>query len=137
MSFNINTLKEITILYVEDENLIREQTADIFKSVFKHAYIAKDGNCAIYKFTKHQDDIDIVISDITMPIMDGIELAQEIYKLNPNIPIIFTTAYNSKEYQDKAKELGISKFITKPIKIKDLMLQISSIANLTKIAKED
>jgi CheY-like chemotaxis protein len=72
-----------------------------------------------------------------MPIMDGIELAQEIYKLNPNIPIIFTTAYNSKEYQDKAKELGISKFITKPIKIKDLMLQISSIANLTKIAKED
>jgi len=132
MSFSINTLKEITILYVEDENLIREQTADIFKSVFKKAYIAKDGNCAINYYFEQKDNIDIVISDITMPVMNGLELAEEILKDNPNMPIIFTTAYNSQEYQDRAKELGVSKFITKPIKIKDLMIQISSIADLTK-----
>ncbi len=132
MSFNINTLKEITILYVEDEDLIREQTSDIFHSVFKKTYVAKDGNCAINHFLEHKDEIDIVISDITMPVMNGIELAEQIFKYNKSMPIIFTTAYNSKEYQDRAKQLGVSKFITKPIKIKDLMIQISSIATLAK-----
>ena len=131
MPFNVSALKEITILYVEDDDMIRFQTADIFQSVFKHAHIAKDGHDAINKFLLHQDELDIVISDITMPVMNGIELAEQIYEYNKTMPIIFTSAYNSDEFIERSKQLGIAMFVTKPIKIKDLMTQIASIVNPT------
>ncbi|MEA1914471.1 MAG: response regulator [Campylobacterota bacterium] len=132
MPFNINTLKKITILYVEDDDMIRFQTADIFQSIFKHAHIAKDGHDAINKFLHHHKDIDLIISDINMPVMSGIELAEQIYAHEKDVPIIFTTAFNSDEYLEKAKDLGVAKFITKPIKIKDLMTHIASLVDSTK-----
>lgn len=136
MNINVNDLKKITVMYVEDEDVIRTQTADIFKSVFKETFIAANGQEALNLFVENQNKIDIIISDINMPVMTGIEMAEYISKnLNSTTPIIFTTAYNSEEYLLKALELDIAKFITKPIKIKELITEIASFAE-TKETKE-
>lgn len=137
MSFNVNDLKKITILYVEDEDVIRTQTADIFKSVFKETFIAANGQEALNLYIEHQDEIDIIISDINMPVMSGIEMAEHIAdNITHEVPIIFTTAYNSEEYLLKALELDVSKFITKPIKIKELIREIAIITEEKRSTKE-
>ncbi len=137
MNINVNDLKKITVLYVEDEDVIRTQTADIFQSVFKETFIAQNGQEALNLFIENQNKIDIIISDINMPVMTGIEMAEHIAKnLTTTTPIIFTTAYNSEEYLLKALELDIAKFITKPIKIKELITEIASFAEANKETNE-
>ena len=137
MSFNVNDLKQITVLYVEDEDVIRTQTADIFRSVFKETFVAANGQEALNIYVENNDRIDIIISDINMPVMTGIEMAEHISKhITNDVPIIFTTAYNSEEYLLKALELDVSKFITKPIKIKELIKEIATITEEKRSAKQ-
>lgn len=137
MSFNVNDLKQITVLYVEDEDVIRTQTSDIFKSVFKETFVAANGQEALNMYVENSNIIDIIISDINMPVMTGIEMAEHIAKnITHDVPIIFTTAYNSEEYLLKALELDVAKFITKPIKIKELIKEIATITEEKRSTKQ-
>jgi len=67
------------------------------------------------------NSIDVVISDIKMPVMDGIEMAEKIKKTNPDIPIIITTAFSEVPYLIKSIKIGVSRYIQKPMKIKNLI----------------
>jgi len=120
VKFDLLELKKITVLYVEDEDSLREQTVNIFVNLFKEVHIGKDGNEGLQQFTKYSDTIDIVVSDINMPGLSGLEMSEEIHNLNPKMPIIITTAYTDEEYLLKSLELNIYKYMTKPLKIKDL-----------------
>ncbi len=71
-------LSDLSILYVEDEDSIREMLRDVLKGDFKRFVIAKDGVEGLKKFKN--SEFDIVITDIEMPNMDGMELAKEIKK---------------------------------------------------------
>ncbi len=106
-------LKNYTILYVEDEKESVELIQTLLKTKIKTIFVAYDGVEGLELYKKHLPDI--VISDIQMPNMNGIEMAKEIKKLNPKQNIIFITAFNENNLLLEAINLGIDKYIIKPI----------------------
>ncbi len=142
MSLDINVLKTITVLYVEDDYLIREQTKSMFQNLFKETIVASDGQEGLEAYKANKDQIDVVVSDINMPNMDGLEMSEAIHKLNPQVPIVITTAFTDENYLLKSLELDVSKYVTKPLKVKDLEIAITEVVakyknllNTQKVAK--
>lgn len=121
MAENTSKLKDITVLYCEDEEYLRDVTKGILESFTKKQYIAEDGAIGLKIFKKHQQEIDLIITDVNMPNMNGLEMAREIKAINPNIPIIVATAFSNSEYLLEAIELGVDKYVLKPINIKKLL----------------
>ncbi len=113
---------DINLLYIEDEEIIRTAIEKFLKRKVREVHIAKDGEDALIQFKKHSPDI--VVSDIKMPKMSGLDLARKIKNTNKEIPIIFTTAHIDHDIMIEAIEIGIDKYITKPI---DLITLESSI----------
>jgi len=124
VKFDLQELKKITILYVEDEEMIRNQTVSMFDNLFKKTYVARDGREGLKIFNANMDEIDTIVSDINMPELSGLEMAEEIHNLIQEIPIIITTAYTDEEFLLKSLELNIYKYVTKPLKIKELTINI-------------
>jgi two-component system cell cycle response regulator len=104
---------DIKVLYVEDEVFVREPFSEMLRRRVKEVVIAKNGKEGIEMFKLHQPDV--VISDIKMPLMDGLTMAREIRQLNQFVPIIITTAFEFKDFLMKSIEVGINKFLVKPI----------------------
>ncbi len=118
---NISKLKNINILYVEDEKALREITLNILEGFTKHQYVGVNGNEGLALFKKHQTDIDLIITDVNMPQMNGLDMIKEIKKINPNIPIIVATAFSNTEYLLKAINIGVDKYVLKPVDMKKLL----------------
>jgi DNA-binding response OmpR family regulator len=118
-------LKDLKVLLVEDEEsisrLLKEAVADTFYSFL----IAKDGIEGIALFKKLKPDI--VITDIMMPRMSGLEMAQELRKIDPDIHIIILSAFSEKEKLLGAIDIGINKYFLKPFDTDELLDYIQSI----------
>ena len=106
-------LNNFTILYVEDEETTQELIADILKISCKELFIASDGKegLTLYKNKKP----DIVLSDIAMPNMDGLEMSKAIKQINPEQPIALFTAFSQSSYLKQAAEIGVATYILKPL----------------------
>ena len=91
----MDRLSQITLLYVEDDELIREELAETLEFDVKELYIAENGIEGLKKFRQFMPDI--VISDVKMPKMNGLDMAREIRKISPNTPIIITTAFSDSD----------------------------------------
>ena len=122
---NISILKNITILYAEDEKDLREVTHQILKGFTKKQYVAQNGQEGLELFKAHENEIDLIITDVNMPVMNGLDMVKEIKKINLNIPIIVATAFSNKEYLLEAIDIGVDKYVLKPIDIAKL-LQVMS-----------
>lgn len=116
---NKELLQSIKVLYVEDEEMIREEVTYFFKKYMPNFYTAKNGEEGIEKFNSIKPDL--VITDIQMPKLNGIDMIKE---LNTTIPIIITTAYSDIEFFLQAIELKVLKFVIKPINLKELIFDI-------------
>lgn len=118
----MNTLikKNLTVLFAEDDKIIREEFSEILERMFKKVFISNNGNDAFEIYKENSNEIDIVISDVNMPVMDGLELLEEVRKKDLNLPFIFTTAQKEENYIKKAISLYISDYLIKPIKISEL-----------------
>ncbi|MBF0536759.1 MAG: diguanylate cyclase [Nitrospirae bacterium] len=112
-------LDSTTVLYVEDEEIIRANVARFLKRRIKELYLATNGREGIDVFRANQPDI--VITDIRMPVMDGLEMAGEIKAINDDTPVIITTAYNDEDFFLRAIDIGVDKYIKKPINNKELL----------------
>ena len=116
----------ISILYVEDGDDLRDTTAVYFKKIFNNVKLDKDCKESL-KYYK-DGNFDIVISDIQMPKMNGIALAEKIKELNNEQEIIFISAYAETNYFVDAIRLGVSDYIIKPIdfvQVNKTLLKIS------------
>lgn len=122
---NIDILKNVTILYAEDEADLRDVTSSILKSFTKNQYIAANGKEAYDLFLEHEDDIDLIITDINMPILNGLDFIKKVKEINLNIPVIVTTAFSNKEYLLEAIDIGVDKYVLKPIDITKLLQAMS------------
>ncbi len=122
---NISILKNITILYAEDEKSLRDITLNILKGFTNKQFVAENGLEGLELFKKHEEEIDLIITDVNMPQMNGLDMIKEIKKINPNIPIIVATAFSNTEYLLEAIDIGVDKYILKPIDMKKL-LQVMS-----------
>ena len=119
-------LKSLKVLYVEDEEDTREQFSHFLTRIAGEVVVASDGARGLAAFEHHTPDI--VITDIQMPVMDGLTMAREIRSRDASIPLILLTAYDQAEYLKKAIDTGIAKYITKPVngcQLHDVLLECS------------
>jgi len=123
MEINLEQLKTITLLYAEDDEKIRNSMSELFTKMFNKVYIATNGEDGLALFLKYKDQIDIVISDITMPVKNGLKMIEDILKIK-YIPTILTTAHTNTQYLLDSINLGIDKYIIKPLKTKELIMDI-------------
>ena len=122
---DIEKLKKINILYVEDDEAIMASFSKILKKVFNSVLTASNGIEGLEVFKENQDNIDFVITDIKMPKMDGIEMAGKIKQIDPDMPCILTTAHGEYEYFLRADEVGIYRYVQKPLNVNELFGAIS------------
>jgi len=108
-----NMLKNFTILYVEDDEMVRASAVEYLSREAKEVLQAKDGKDAIKLWREHKPDI--IISDISMPRLNGIDMASYIRAYDKDVQIIMATAHSDTEYLLKAIELQLVKYIIKPI----------------------
>lgn len=120
----LESSKGLNILYVEDDELLRESTSQLFVNFFNKVDVAIDGEDGLKKYKDFIDTngsaYDIVISDINMPNMDGLEMCKKIKDENYDQVIIFITAFNESNYLHSAISLGVHGFLTKPIEMDQL-----------------
>lgn len=125
----------ISILIVEDEKLIHEVIGVMLSRKFPALalYFAENGKVGLELFKEHMPAI--IVTDIQMPVMDGIEMAAAIKLIRPGIRFIVLTAYDNTGYYGKFREIGFHDFIPKPIEFDKLFAAIEKC--LAEIALEE
>lgn len=131
----IEDSRDIKVLYVEDEELEREAVKKLLNNIFNNIEVACNGTRALTIFNNNK--IDLVITDINMPFMDGIKLIEEIKKINSNIPVVVISAQNDNAKIYKAILAGIDSFVMKPIQLSQLIKSIRKVVDQTSIIKNN
>jgi CheY-like chemotaxis protein len=126
----------VSILVVDDE----PDVADLFRQRFRREarqgkyimHFAASGAEALDRLTEEiQPALVVVLSDINMPGMDGLELLGEIKQRRPDLPVMMVTAYGDDERRRRARKLGAFEFFTKPVdfdRLKEQLRQLSATA---------
>ena len=127
-------LKDITILYVEDDKGFREVFSKLLKEEVKDVYSAKDGLEGYHLFKEHRPDI--IITDIMMPSTNGIDMARKIREEDEFIPIVITSASSDKSYLESTLDIGVSGYMNKPINFKKLLELLSAITKILQLEDE-
>ena len=109
--------KNIKILYVEDDEIARENGLEYLENFFENIYEASDAIIALQLYEKHKPDI--IITDIQMPKLNGLEFVKRIRQKDKKTQIIIITAFSDKDYLLKAIELGLVKYLVKPVREKE------------------
>ncbi|MCK4441779.1 MAG: response regulator, partial [Sulfurovaceae bacterium] len=112
-------MNNFTLLYVEDNKIIQKIVRVILKNHFKDIYIANDGKEGLKLY--QEKNPNIVLADISMPNMNGLDMIGKIKKLNPNQKIALLTGYNNITYLNEAINIGVNKYILKPIEPKQML----------------
>ncbi len=110
--------KELIILVVEDAIKTRESLINVLSERFSKVIGAQNGDEGLKKFKKFKPDL--VITDIAMPIMDGLDMAREIKEISDDVPIVVLSAYSEKERLLRSIDIGIDKYLIKPVDIEEL-----------------
>jgi DNA-binding response OmpR family regulator len=113
--------ENLTILFAEDHKELRDNTTDILKNFFKTVHSVENGKDAIELYEKEPNLYDIVLSDIQMPYLNGVELTEKIYEINPEQAIIIISAHDESKYLLPLINLGIEQFVKKPLDYHNLL----------------
>jgi PAS domain S-box-containing protein len=116
---------EARILLVDDEEILVEMWREMLGDLGYQTTGLTDSTKALELFRNQPDQFDLVITDMTMPNMTGIDLSKEILRLRPGIPIILCTGFNELISEEKAGELGIQGFAMKPLSLRNVADLIS------------
>jgi len=106
-------MHDLTLLYAEDDPQSRKNYAFVLEEYFSEVYIAEDGREALNLY--HEKKPDVLLLDISMPFIDGLEVAKAVRKENKEIPIIMLTAHSEQEILLRAIDLKLEKYLLKPI----------------------
>lgn len=117
----------LKVLYVEDIDVIRSSIKSTLSLYFSEVYDAEDGEKGLELFYKYMPDL--VITDIEMPILNGLDMIKEIKKISPQTPIIITTAYDDVDFLLRAIEIGVDRFLVKPIQNDKLIEALIFVTN--------
>lgn len=119
-------LENLTILIVEDENETRKLMQDVMQGEFAKIVSAQNGDEGLKKFKKYNPDI--VVTDIAMPISDGLDMAMQIKEISKDTPIVVLSAHSEKEKLLKAIDVGIDKYVIKPIDMDEFLTTLEIVA---------
>ena len=126
--------KTLKVLVVEDNNEAREQIIKLLHNLFDDIQSGVDGVDGFNKFKETR--FDLIISDINMPNMDGIEMCTKIREISKNIPIIILSAYNDSDHFLKTINININGYVLKPIDMKQFLSTLTDTIELIKLRDE-
>jgi CheY-like chemotaxis protein len=115
------------ILFVDDEEMLVKLGRGMLMRLGYTVADATDSSLALRMFMDNPEGYDLVVTDMTMPGMNGLELAREIRKIRPEIPTILCTGYSELVNEEKAKQEGFNRFIQKPLHIRDLAAAVRDV----------
>lgn len=123
---SVKTIKDLKVLLVDDERETLEMLKEILEMLVKEVYMAEDGERGYQAFLTHH--LDVIITDIKMPIMDGFEMSAKIRESNQEIPIIVLSAHTELDIAIKHPDLSFEEVFLKPVhpnKIRRLLEEIA------------
>ena len=126
--------KELHILYVEDNLEARTYTLELIKRFFENITVAVDGADGLESFKK--GSFDVVLTDINMPNMNGLEMIREIKRIKPNIPILVLSAHDETQYFLECIKLGVESFLIKPLDLKQFVDTLTKVIDNINLKKE-
>lgn len=121
-------LQSLAVLYVEDEEAVRTALTKFLRRRFHRVDVAENGAAGLDLF--RADGYDVVVTDVKMPVMDGLEMARQIKVHREDVPVIVVTAYNETDYFLRAIEVGVDRYVKKPV---DPNLLIEAIYKATQV----
>lgn len=127
-------LDRLAVLYVEDDEGIREQLAQFLRRRVGRLYTAENGREGLDAFRRFRPDI--VVSDIRMPEMDGLEMADHIKRDVAGAPIILTSAFTDTDYFLRSIDIGIDKYVLKPIRTEVLESALHRVAQSVRVQSD-
>ncbi|MDD2699392.1 MAG: hybrid sensor histidine kinase/response regulator [Arcobacteraceae bacterium] len=113
--------KGITALYVEDEEAIRGAIGGLLKTLFKDFIVCENGLEGLKAFQANENLIDVIITDINMPKLNGLDMLDKIKEISPFVPMLITTAHNDANFLHRAIDIGVTGYINKPIDVRKLL----------------
>lgn len=129
MSIDKNLLKRLTLLYVEDDDVIRVELSQLLSNFFSMVHVARNGKEGLRAYLENQDEIDLILTDINMPELNGIEMIKKVRDFDTKIPVILATAYSDNEFLAEAIKLRVQEYIVKPIDVRYLLDLMNDIAS--------
>jgi two-component sensor histidine kinase len=124
----------ISLLFVEDNETIRFLYNRLLSRRVTRFFIGENGQEGLDLFKEHKPDL--IITDISMPVMDGLEMIRHIKTITPDIKVIVMSAYSIKEYFLEAINLGVNGYLIKPVEAKRLYSLIDELAENILMKKE-
>lgn len=115
------------VLYVEDNETARLHTMELLSRFFNNITTAENGEEALKLF--HDNDIDLIISDINMPKMGGIEMSEKIREIDQNITIILLSAHNETHFKNLASNVAGTVYLEKPLNLGKFIETLKSCIN--------
>ena len=119
-------LKNLTVLLVEDDSDSKKIMHDVLSDNFEKVFTAQNGDEGLKKFKKYNPNM--VITDAFMPISDGLDMTRNIKEISKDTPVIVLSAHSEKETLLKAIDVGVDKYLIKPIMADDLLKTIENVA---------
>jgi PAS domain S-box-containing protein len=108
------------VLFVDDEEILVEMGKSVLEWLGYEVTVTTNSLEALELFRLHSNHFDAVITDYTMPHMTGADLAKEMLRIQPDIPVILCTGFSEKISEEKSREMGIRAFAMKPLKMRDI-----------------
>ena len=122
----------LRVLYVEDDVVLRENTVALLRDLFGEIHEANNGKEALTLYKEQTTGYDIIITDLNMPQMNGMDLIKHIQSINPKQPIIVVSAHNETEYFLESIRNNVNGYILKPIDFDQLSETLFKVATLIK-----
>jgi len=119
-------LNNLTVLIVENENDGKKIVQEVMRDKFEKVITAQNGDEGLKKFKKYNPNM--VITDVFMPIMNGLDMAKYIKEISKDTPIIVFSANSEKETLLKAIDVGVDKYVLRPIDLDDFLVILENVA---------
>jgi two-component system, cell cycle sensor histidine kinase and response regulator CckA len=120
-----------SILLVDDEKDITDVQAEILKRLGYHVTATNRADDAVALFTEHPEQFDLVITDMTMPKMTGLQLSEKLRQIHPEIGIIICSGYQENASEKSLQALKINAFVQKPVIMSDLAKMVRKVLDRT------
>lgn len=123
-------LSKNNIIVIDDESITLKMTKESLERMGFNVAIFSQAKKALEYFLENKNSVDLILSDKSMPNMDGFELTRQVRAVDTSIPIFILTGYASNEDDEVIKGIGVTKLLFKPISMRELALEIKEVLTL-------
>lgn len=131
-----NQTESARVLYVEDDPISAQIMQKVLNGLFKEVLFYTNGREGLNSYKTHKEKIDLIITDIAMPQMNGLEMVSEIKKIHPDVPVVIMSAHSDTDFFLKAIDLGVEFFLVKPLDISQVRIVLFKVMDKIRIRHE-